>query len=81
MRSDSGSKMVRSGVASALKIGGAAYGGLVLSSESRTFASAADADTVRRLGIAGINCSWNRYASILYTENVLCYPYEHLLMV
>ena len=62
---DSGSKLVRLGLASSQKIGSSrSFNGIVLSSEATTVLSAADADIVAKHGVAGINCSWNRLGEI-----------------
>jgi pre-rRNA-processing protein TSR3 len=60
-RRDSGSKMRRMGLAGALKIG-QSFPGVVLSSEATIHVSREDAEIIRTYGIAGINCSWNRYS-------------------
>lgn len=57
---DSGSKMVRLGYASRLKIG-QSFPGIVLSSEAKACVSPEDREIVEKYGIAGINCSWNRF--------------------
>lgn len=56
---DSGSKMVRLGMAKTLKVG-QTYGGVVLSSEAEVVISREDLETVRTNGVAGVNCSWNQ---------------------
>ena len=60
---DSGSKLCRHGLASQLRVG-QSFNGIVLSSESKVFVSAADAAIARSFGIAGVNCSWNRLNEI-----------------
>lgn len=64
---DSGSKLCRLGYASVLRVG-ASYNGIVLSSEAKTFASAADRELVEKYGISGINCSWNRLEEIPFAS-------------
>ena len=56
---DSGSKLVRLGMAKTLKIG-QSYAGVVLSSEAQTVISREDLETVRLHGVGGVNCSWNQ---------------------
>lgn len=60
---DSGSKLVRLGLAKKLRIG-AGFSGIVLSSEAQEVVSPNDRDIVGVSGIAGINCSWNRLEEI-----------------
>lgn len=60
---DSGSKLRRLGYAGLLRIG-QSFPGVVLSSEAKTFVSAADSEIVRTHGIGCINCSWNRLTEI-----------------
>jgi len=60
---DSGSKMVRMGMARTLRIG-QGFRGIVLSSEADIVVSPADRDVVASHGIGGINCSWNRLEEI-----------------
>jgi ribosome biogenesis protein Tsr3 len=57
--------MCRFGMAKRLKVGGA-YHGIVLSSEATEFLSPADHDIINEYGIAGINCSWNRFREFCY---------------
>ena len=54
--------MCRFGFAKKLRIG-QSFNGIVLSSEAEHFMSPADHEIVRDYGIAGINCSWNRYCN------------------
>ena len=56
---DSGSKLVRLGMAKTLKVG-QNYAGIVLSSEAQTVISREDLDIVRLHGVGGVNCSWNQ---------------------
>uniref|UniRef100_A0A0D3L184 18S rRNA aminocarboxypropyltransferase n=1 Tax=Emiliania huxleyi (strain CCMP1516) TaxID=280463 RepID=A0A0D3L184_EMIH1 len=56
---DSGSKLVRLGMAKTLKVG-QNYAGIVLSSEAQTVISREDLETVRVHGVGGVNCSWNQ---------------------
>ena len=56
---DSGSKLVRLGMAKTLKVG-QSYSGIVLSSEAETVISPADLEIVRAHGVGGVNCSWNQ---------------------
>ena len=60
---DSGSKMVRFGMARKLRVG-ESFRGIVLSSEAKETLSPADAPILLQNGIAGINCSWNRLEEI-----------------
>ena len=60
---DSGSKMVRFGMARKLRVG-ESFRGIVLSSEAKETLSPADAHILLQNGIAGINCSWNRLEEI-----------------
>lgn len=60
---DSGSKLVRLGYASTLRIG-QSFAGVVMSSEAKMVVSAADAEIIKNHGIAGINCSWNRLEEV-----------------
>jgi len=60
---DSGSKLVRLGLATTQKLS-RSFNGIVLSSEATTVVSAADLDVVQACGVAGINCSWNRLEDI-----------------
>lgn len=57
---DSGSKLYRLKMAYHLKIGDV-FKGIVLSSKAKTIISPLDAEIIKSHGIAGINCSWNRY--------------------
>lgn len=57
---DSGSKLNRLKLVKHLRIGDS-YSGIVMSSEARVVISAQDRDIVEKHGIAGINCSWNKY--------------------
>jgi len=65
--SDSGSKLVRLGYASLLKIG-KTFSGVVLSSEANLLVSRADAEIIERHGVACINCSWNRLDDIPFSK-------------
>ena len=56
--------MVRLGYASRLKIG-QSFPGIVLSSEASVCVSPEDKEIVEKYGIAGINCSWNRFDLLL----------------
>ena len=56
---DSGSKLVRLGLAGTLKVN-QSFGGLVLSAEAKDVVSPADLAALRQWGVAGVNCSWNR---------------------
>ena len=56
---DSGSKLVRLGMAKTLKVG-QSYAGIVLSSEAKTVISREDVEIVRAHGVGGVNCSWNQ---------------------
>ena len=56
---DSGSKLVRLGLAKTMKVG-QSYNGIILSSETSNVISPADYNIVQEYGLAGINCSWNR---------------------
>ena len=56
---DSGSKLVRLGMAKTLKVG-QNYAGVVLSSEAQTVISREDLEIVRAHGVGGVNCSWNQ---------------------
>ena len=56
---DSGSKLVRLGMAQTLKVG-QSFAGIVLSSEAQTVISREDLETVRVHGVGGVNCSWNQ---------------------
>ena len=56
---DSGSKLVRLGMAETLKVG-QSFAGVVLSSEAQTVISREDLETVRVHGVGGVNCSWNQ---------------------
>lgn len=56
---DSGSKLVRMGMAKTLKVG-QSYAGVVLSSEAQTVISREDLEIVRTHGVGGVNCSWNQ---------------------
>jgi hypothetical protein len=56
---DSGSKLVRCGMAKTLKVN-QSFTGIVLSSEASTVLSPADLAVVLEKGIGGVNCSWNR---------------------
>lgn len=60
---DSGSKLVRLGLAQKL---GRSFNGIVLSSEASVVLSASDAETVATCGVAGINCSWNRLDEVRF---------------
>eukprot|EP00039_Didymoeca_costata_P016558 m.298771 g.298771 ORF g.298771 m.298771 type:complete len:289 (-) comp16411_c0_seq6:1077-1943(-) len=60
---DSGSKLVRQGLAKVLRIG-QSFGGIVLNSEAVAMVSPADKIIVETKGIAGINCSWNKLDDI-----------------
>ena len=44
--------------------GGQPFGGIVLDSEAGAVVSRADADIVRRFGVGGVNCSWNRLGEV-----------------
>ena len=57
---DSGSKLTRMKMARQLHIGDL-FKGVVLSSEANTIISPMDKEIVSKYGVAGINCSWNRY--------------------
>lgn len=57
---DSGSKLYRLKMTHHLKIG-EVFKGIVLSSKAKTIISPLDTDIIKSHGIAGINCSWNRY--------------------
>lgn len=56
---DSGSKLVRMGLARTMKVG-QPFAGLVLNSEATTVVSPADLEIVKEYGVGGVNCSWNR---------------------
>ena len=60
---DSGSKLVRLGLASSQPMK-KAFNGIVLSSEAGSVVSPADRETMEQHGVAGINCSWNRLDEI-----------------
>jgi pre-rRNA-processing protein TSR3 len=60
---DSGSKLVRFGMARKLRVG-QSWPGIVLSSEAHATLSPADKGIILKHGIAGINCSWNRLVEI-----------------
>lgn len=62
-KKDSGSRLTRLGVAESLRIG-CGFNGIVLSSETTNYISAADKDILSTYGVAGINCSWNRLQEI-----------------
>lgn len=64
---DSGSKLVRLGLASSQRIG-RGFKGIVLSSESSTVISPSDAEIIAKFGLAGINCSWNRLDEIPFSN-------------
>ena len=57
---DSGSKLHRLKMTHHLRIGDV-FKGIVLSSKAKTIISPLDAEIIKSHGIAGINCSWNRY--------------------
>jgi len=56
---DSGSKLVRMGMAKTLKVN-QSFGGVVLNSEASSVVSKADLECVQDKGVGGVNCSWNR---------------------
>jgi pre-rRNA-processing protein TSR3 len=60
---DSGSKLVRLGMARTMKPGHS-FRGVVLSSEATVVVSRADRELIESCGVAGINCSWNRLDEI-----------------
>eukprot|EP00037_Helgoeca_nana_P010873 m.96514 g.96514 ORF g.96514 m.96514 type:complete len:293 (-) comp20476_c0_seq1:25-903(-) len=60
---DSGSKLVRLGLARTLRIG-QGFRGIVLSSEAESVVSRADRELIQSHGVGGINCSWNRLEEI-----------------
>jgi len=60
---DSGSKAVRMGLVSSLKVG-KPFNGVVLSSEASEVLSPADLQLVVNNGLGAINCSWNRLDEI-----------------
>jgi len=60
---DSGSKLVRLGLAQTLKIKDY-FGGVVLNAEASTVVSPADADMLLSKGVGGVNCSWNRLKEV-----------------
>lgn len=64
---DSGSKLVRLGLATSQRIS-RSFSGIVLSSESAVVLSPSDKDIVAKYGIAGINCSWNRLEEIPFSS-------------
>lgn len=57
---DSGSKLFRMKLARQLKIG-EKFNGIVLSADAKIVISPLDREIVLKSGIAGINCSWNRF--------------------
>lgn len=60
---DSGSRLVRFGLAKSMKPT-ATFRGVVLSSKSKVPVSRADRELIESNGIAGINCSWNRVGEL-----------------
>lgn len=64
---DSGSKLVRLGLASAQRVG-RGFNGIVLSSESSIVISPSDAEIIAKFGLAAINCSWNRLDEIPFSS-------------
>eukprot|EP00635_Sarcinochrysidales_sp_CCMP3193_P008031 CAMPEP_0118903112 /NCGR_PEP_ID=MMETSP1166-20130328/8111_1 /TAXON_ID=1104430 /ORGANISM="Chrysoreinhardia sp, Strain CCMP3193" /LENGTH=229 /DNA_ID=CAMNT_0006842335 /DNA_START=1 /DNA_END=690 /DNA_ORIENTATION=+ len=64
---DSGSKLVRLGLASSQKIG-QTFNGIVLSSQATKVVSREDGDIVRSFGLGAINCSWNRLDEIPFAK-------------
>lgn len=64
---DSGSRLRRLGLASALKIG-QGFPGIVLSSEAASIVSREDRELLEKYGVAGINCSWNRLDEVPFGQ-------------
>ena len=60
---DSGSKLVRLGLAQTLKITDY-FGGIVLNAEASAVVSPADAELLLSKGVGGVNCSWNRLKEV-----------------
>lgn len=60
---DSGSRLVRCGLASSMKPD-ANFHGIVLSTQTEVLVSAADRKVIETVGLAGVNCSWNRIGEV-----------------
>jgi hypothetical protein len=74
---DSGSKLVRLGLASTLKVADY-FGGIVLNAEAAVVVSPADAALLLDKGVGGVNCSWNRLAEV--PSRKLGKPANHRLL-